>query len=982
MMEDNSTRGNRQKSQNPKAQNAQKAQKAQVSSNSNPQSKSKHDRGRTGPGGPKTPTPMAHAGPWRVSEQAPEASGGNLQGRVVDEADTRARAHAPSASAPPLTTPHSKGKQSAKAARRVGSNGTDTGTAASTKTTGNPRTHPMVLRNGKGGTPKGPQPARVETAHRKPDPSMDAGEGAEPNAPVTQAIDNAATKEAKDEQPNAPDNMLARLNELLASMRAMTVDNTTVVGSGNSAGNGRRLRRIGRLATTSIPPPALSAPAPAQSDPPPDPLSKSHPNSQPRSKPKSQAEAHQFVYDRDKHSDMIQAYISLYPSLKSLISQIKKWARPLGFYSDSPTGARTQDPEVSASWSSYSLACMAVAWCMHQGLLPNLQAGLPPLGGSSFARMSTHRGWDTRYRPANAESVQAEMHAIGRTMGPERRSVKQIFAEWVSFWAKFDFERQVVCIRLPGGIVDRKNREVREATHFEQLPPAAICVLHPFIRSKNCTVNIAPKTLEEFKANPSVQDKSIGTPFSARHSPSLFRTNGIGYTSTSESRPFVWKRHFRNTTAPCASSPARPLVTLKTAQLESTGQQILDISNTRYASVSVNGIQRGWQIHYILRDTAVFPSHAQGVLYYHHPGEIRFRLCQCVQEFGQGTDLLLPDGQTWSMVLPYILAKSSESQRSAILDLISDDHLSHSNWHILPGRHIATLSPANLSHMALVDLSGSQRPQLYFGPTGNAVGVPYYHSRGTGSGKLTHVPFPDGSVGVFYYKQSTFAPTRVGELRFRLCDNILSFEQGTDLLLPSGKVWHITADKLLLLPRYRILRDFLSTEGLLDYLLYPSTVCNASVGASVLPPHLLDFSQPFIVDLAQHYLAIQIWVGPRFESTTHSPIFRPPKSQGGKAAYRGRAVVRLEVPPSELLQDMTRNSKITPHFVLRFLEMLTPIEHDPECHNHSYMARPEPGQLHTVKYRGTYRPWRYASSSDEVYQHLRSFKQQSLEAPA
>lgn len=45
--------------------------------------------------------------------------------------------------------------------------------------------------------------------------------------------------------------------------------------------------------------------------------------------------------------------------------------------------------------------------------------------------LKPHRGWDARYRPANAESVQAEMRVIEQTMGPERKSVNKLFAEWL-----------------------------------------------------------------------------------------------------------------------------------------------------------------------------------------------------------------------------------------------------------------------------------------------------------------------------------------------------------------------------------------------------------------------------------------------------------------------------------------------------------------------------------------------------------------------
>jgi hypothetical protein len=326
-------------------------------------------------------------------------------------------------------------------------------------------------------------------------------------------------------------------------------------------------------------------------------------------------------------------------------------------------------------------------------------------------------------------------------------------------------------------------------------------------------------------------------------------------------------------------------VTLNPAQLESSGQQVLDLSNTVRPAVYLKGVQRTWDILYVLERDPKFPSHAQGVLYYHHPQEIRFRLCQDVQEFERGTDLLQPNGQTWSMSLPCALRKCSETQRSVILGLISDERLSHSNWHILPGRHITTLSPAKISSQQLVDLSGTLNPAIYSGPAGNTGYILYRRIRLGGTTKL--IPFPDGSTGVFYYKQSTLAPTRVGELRFRLCSNNLSFDEGTDLLLPSGDVWHVSSDQLLLFAEYRHLRDLLSREGLLDCRFYPDTAYNAIQVSPRMSPYLLHFSQPFVVDLARSTINIRIWVGSRFEHIPDIPIFMPP-GQRGEAAYRGK----------------------------------------------------------------------------------------------
>lgn len=92
-------------------------------------------------------------------------------------------------------------------------------------------------------------------------------------------------------------------------------------------------------------------------------------------------------------------------------------------------------------------------------------------------------------------------------------------------------------------------------------------------------------------------------------------------------------------------------------------------------------------------------------------------------------------------------------------------------------RIVSTLNPLNLltHNQRVFDISGLSAAWVLIGD--QPTGTPLYYRRGT------HRKFPAHTKGVFYYKQSVTAPGQIGELRFRLCANTLSFDEGRDLCL-------------------------------------------------------------------------------------------------------------------------------------------------------------------------------------------------------
>lgn len=83
-------------------------------------------------------------------------------------------------------------------------------------------------------------------------------------------------------------------------------------------------------------------------------------------------------------------------------------------------------------------------------------------------------------------------------------------------------------------------------------------------------------------------------------------------------------------------------------------------------------------------------------------------------------------------------------------------------------------------------------------------------------------PFPEGSVGFFYFRYNPDRHTAAGGLRFRIIaqDETLSiqqqFEQGHDLQTGPGRPWEIHLLTMHRYPRYRPILSLLLSQGLLS----------------------------------------------------------------------------------------------------------------------------------------------------------------------
>ncbi|KAF8958406.1 hypothetical protein BDZ97DRAFT_1445656 [Flammula alnicola] len=197
------------------------------------------------------------------------------------------------------------------------------------------------------------------------------------------------------------------------------------------------------------------------------------------------------------NSDMIKQYCDFSPVLRPMLFGIKEWAKPL--HLNSPSGVKS----VPASFSSYALALMTIGFLQAEGLLPNLQANLPPLSPEDKSAVWTRkprRSWDVRFRTDETPIP------LGQA------DVNTLLLKWFRFWETFPYAHKCISIRV-GAILDRNAPEVSEPSRN---PPAPICVMDPFIGTKvlilpfdpsaklslspqNVTVAISNKVLERFK---------------------------------------------------------------------------------------------------------------------------------------------------------------------------------------------------------------------------------------------------------------------------------------------------------------------------------------------------------------------------------------------------------------------------------------------------------------------------------------------------
>jgi len=115
----------------------------------------------------------------------------------------------------------------------------------------------------------------------------------------------------------------------------------------------------------------------------------------------------------------------------------------------------------------------------------------------------------------------------------------------------------------------------------------------------------------------------------------------------------------------------------------------------------------------------------------------------------------------------------------------------------------------------------------------------------------SHVPkvaFPRGTKGVLYYRRKEGCPDISGELRFRICDDVHSFQEGADLMIPElWRPWRV--------PLYSMVKNSYLFESIVPLLLDEGLIDQSLVDDIVkLPkfqigktPVLYHYQHPFPV---------------------------------------------------------------------------------------------------------------------------------------
>ncbi|KAG1883761.1 hypothetical protein F4604DRAFT_1736199 [Suillus subluteus] len=210
------------------------------------------------------------------------------------------------------------------------------------------------------------------------------------------------------------------------------------------------------------------------------------------------------------NTGLIKTYCDIVPSLRSLVSAIKKWARPRALNQPSAS-------EATRTFNSYALVLMTVGWLQTRDLAPNLQADLQPMESNE------HLFWMRPPNPSKRIPCDTRYRKPTTWVAPRIDSLDNLVEQWFRFWAQFQFSRHVIDIKR-GGIFPRISHfeETAEPDHVSRGPRSEphnswsaflgpdvdsmtmlesypISVVDPFIRSRNVTRGINAQALRMFQ---------------------------------------------------------------------------------------------------------------------------------------------------------------------------------------------------------------------------------------------------------------------------------------------------------------------------------------------------------------------------------------------------------------------------------------------------------------------------------------------------
>ncbi|KAJ7839825.1 hypothetical protein B0H14DRAFT_1064968 [Mycena olivaceomarginata] len=229
---------------------------------------------------------------------------------------------------------------------------------------------------------------------------------------------------------------------------------------------------------------------------------------------------------------------------------------------------------------------------------------------------------------------------------------------------------------------------------------------------------------------------------------------------------------------------------------------------------------------------------------------------------------------------------------------------------------LSTLNSNLIQDTDFVDFSHKTRTNIRFFASGKGVGdVIQYHYRNG------YMPFPSGTRGFLYWKSEEEISSLAGALRFRITGSAdpKSFEDGCDLMWPSGIPWQIMQAQVATRARYKhiltqLLAEDLTTESNIHQ-------CRKTFRQEHLFPEitLFDINQPFPVNWEATVALIIVGRGGEMRTAYLRSGFSNAGPAGKRAfPFKGRAILRFE--PSSL--DVQLGQRV---LLLRVLRLLDPI---------------------------------------------------------
>ena len=145
--------------------------------------------------------------------------------------------------------------------------------------------------------------------------------------------------------------------------------------------------------------------------------------------------------------------------------------------------------------------------------------------------------------------------------------------------------------------------------------------------------------------------------------------------------------------------------------------------------------------------------------------------------------------------------------------------------------------------------------------------------------------FPENTRGVLYYHRDPLLPAVAGEVRFRLCDNLKGFDQGSDLRILKLP-WAVSLPRIALVDEYAPLRNMLLKERLVDCQLMAEL--SRLSGLPFDQSMLFYLGQPFIADLGSHWLQMHLVTNKSIRIVKFPNLFTDRRKPDQPVIYSGK----------------------------------------------------------------------------------------------